>query len=222
MARVQSASARSLNVLSLGVTLAALGAGHAVLAAVSVDSATQTITGVSDGTHAFVLLDSVTFPSGVGVYLYGYLGSTGATPTITATSDNAGASIAILAWEDDNVNPGTTLATLADVVNQNSGNTATVAALTATAAAAGEEEVAIAGDWGQGITWTVPAGMTGDANNLNGSSIGSIMVAYGTTTGAAESHGYTVSAATTWGQILAMLKKPAAAAAPAYGWSTVA
>jgi hypothetical protein len=67
------------------------------------------------------------------------------------------------------------------------------------------------GDTGQGVTFTLPAGYTGDAHNVNGSTNNDIAIGYKDSTGGTETGTWTLGAGSfgnpdPWGLIMAAFK----------------
>jgi hypothetical protein len=213
-ARVQSVGGVGLSVTSKSVTFttANVSAGNKLIVAASVDSSTQSFATTNpcwDGTNAFTQIATATIASGVRVTVWALdvpAGDVGTKPTITVTASISGASLAVLAMEFSGLATGNTTAMVDGTPGTNTGTTTTIASPTYSSTAVNELLIEIIGDWGAGVTFTVPTSSTGDTNNQNTSSTGDILAAWKNSTNGAESMAYTVGGATDWGQLLVAFK----------------
>lgn len=211
--RIQSWSGAAQNAGSASLTvtsMSAVSAGNKIHVFVSVDSSTQTINSVQDqNANNWTLLKTATNTSQVTVAWY-FLdvpaGDVGSTLSITVTAANTNASIAILCIEESGELAGNTTAAADGTPGNTGADNNTPTAPSYSSAASGEDGFVVIGDWGGGFTFTAPSGLTADANSINGSGTGNILVAPFTTTGGAESHTFTVAGATSWVQFVGAMK----------------
>lgn len=220
-ARVQSVSGNTLSSLTEGIafTTANVTLGNKIIVAVGVDSGSQSCVGVSDGTNAFTNLGTALQTSQVQTTLWALdvaAGIAGTKPTITATAGNSTSSIAVLAMEFSGLLAGNTSAMIDGTAGTNAGATTTIASPTYSSTAANELLIEVIADWGGGATctYTIPAGFTGDANNINSSSTGAVLAAWNNSTGGSESNHYTLAATDSWGQIQVAFKLAPVASIP--------
>ena len=136
-------------------------------------------------------------------------GDVGTKPTITATLSGGTANMSILVQEVSGLagrqhHAAMVDGTLASLSGQHHRSTGSP---TYTSTASNEYLVSVYGDSGGPITWTKPAALTGDANNINSSSWANIAIAYGNSTGGAEAGSWSLSGTPTdWATLLVAFK----------------
>jgi hypothetical protein len=212
---VQSASATASASTTVAATFASnVTAGNKIIVAVAMTG--TAITSVKDGAgNTWTLIASETMVASNGfMALYALdvpAGDAGTKPTLTATFATNDASILI--QEVSGLLPGNTTAMADGTAGVNTGNTNTTAGSGAySSTAANEYLVAVYGDTGGPLTWTVPAGYTADTHSVNSSSVDDIAIGYKNSSNGAESATWSLSGtATAWGTILIAFKLSASA-----------
>lgn len=134
----------------------------------------------------------------------------GTKPTITARMKNGlKAQIGILVQEVSGLIVGNTLAMLDGTagVASGTGGSGSTGSPAYTSTASSEYLVSIYGDDGGPVTYTKPAALTADANNVNSSSNVNVAIAYGNSTNGVEAGSWALSGtAADWGTILVAFK----------------
>lgn len=207
----------SAGVTSFGVaySTANLSAGTKLIAAVSVSAGGGgTTSTVKDGAgNSFTKLLAQATGAVAETSLWAIdvpAGDVGSKPTITATISSGNGVFGIVVQEVSGLATGSTLAAMIDgtpggVAGNN--NTGSGSSPTYSSTAANEYMVALYGDDGGPLTWTKPAALTADPSSVNSNSNTDTAIAYGNSTGGAETATWSLTGtATPWATILAAFK----------------
>lgn len=220
---LQSNSAADVNGSSASVSYASnLASVSKLIAAVSISGSTRTASSVKDAAgNSMTQVGAVLLNGGGGgqVTLWAMdtpSGDAGTKPAITATYSGPCLS-ALLIQEVAGLAVGNTLAAMVDGTagtNAGTGGSSTGSPAYASAAA-NEYKVSVYGDDGGPETWTVPAGLTADANSVNSDGNADVALGYGNSSGGTESASWALTGtAADWGTILVAFKLASAAPPP--------
>ena len=214
--RLQSASvaATSSAISSQSVTYGTnLTAGTVLIAAVAVSKqgGTATVATVKDAAlNSFTKIGSIYAASLCDVSLWAIAtpaGDAGTKPAITATLTGGGTGNISMLIQEISGTQAVADGTLGSVSGSGAGSTGSPVY---SSTAASEYMVSVYGDDGGPLTWTKPAALTSDANSLNSQSFANVALAYGNSTGGAESASWSLTgSAAEWGVLLVAFKLPA-------------
>src|SRR6202035_4100596 len=204
-------------------TTANATAGTKIIAAVGCflnGHAASVITSVQDAaSNPLTLIGRVTTGTTMDVSLWAMdtpAGDVGIKPAITVTA-TAGLGISLVVQEVSGLLAGNTTAMCDGTLASNSGTGgASTGSPTYSSTASSEYLVSMYGDDGGPETWTKPAALTADPNDINSNSFATAAIAYGNSTGGAESASWALTGtATNWGTLLVAFKLAAGGGAAA-------
>lgn len=215
--RIQSASAAATGTASTKTatfTTANASAGTKIIAAVGCwlnGHANTVITSVEDAaSNPLTLIGRVTTGTTMDVSLWAMdtpAGDVGLKPAITVTA-SVSVAISLVIQEVSGLLAGNTTVMADGTLASNSGNGgSSTGSPTYSSTAASEYLVSVYGDDGGPETWTAPAALTADVNDVNSNSNATAAIAYGNSTGGAESASWALTGtATNWGTLLVAFK----------------
>jgi len=212
--RVQSAGGFNYGTtVAVAFTTANVTSGNKIIAAVA-SSWTDAPSSVADGSsNAWTLLGSQVRSGGGACWLYGRdvpSGDAGTKPTLTATFPSGNGQSMVI-QEISGLATGNTTAMLDGSPAGLSGTATSTGSPSYSSTASGEYLVCIYGDADGGVTLTPASGWTGDAANQYGDD-SDASIEYKSSTGGAETSGWTGATANGWSVLTVAFKLAGGAA----------